>query len=264
MVEASLKTLDVRGVTLAYIDSASELKVKEIPVLLIHGFASNHAVNWVNTQWVSVLNRAGYRVLALDNRGHGGSTKFYDPELYTPNLMAEDARGLLDSLDIPQAHVMGYSMGARISAHFASLYPLRTKSLLLGGLGIHLLHDKGLPPSIAEAMEAPSLDVLTDPIQRMFRAFAEQNDSDLKALAACMRGSRRALPRESLRRLNMPTLISVGTNDPIAGSPDDLAKLLPRGEAFHIIGRDHNLAVGDKYHKERVLQFLMSNLTPPT
>ena len=91
--------------------------------------------------------------------------------------MAEDVRRLMDHLDIPRAAVMGYSMGARISAHLALAHPRRCEALLLGGLGIHLVEGVGLPLGIADAMEAPSLDVLTDPMQRMFRAFAEQTYS---------------------------------------------------------------------------------------
>jgi pimeloyl-ACP methyl ester carboxylesterase len=85
-------------------------------VLLIHGFASTAHVNWVFPGWVKTLDQAGYRVIALDNRGHGESDKPHDPEAYHPETMAADAAGLLDSLNIGSAHVMGYSMGARISA----------------------------------------------------------------------------------------------------------------------------------------------------
>ena len=41
------------------------------PILLIHGFSSNHAVNWVLPGWVKTLTEAGYRVVAFDHRGHG-------------------------------------------------------------------------------------------------------------------------------------------------------------------------------------------------
>jgi pimeloyl-ACP methyl ester carboxylesterase len=113
---------------------------------------------------------------------------------------------------------MGYSMGARISAHLALAHPRRCEALLLGGLGIHLVEGVGLPLGIADAMEAPSLDVLTDPMRRMFRAFAEQTKSDLKALAACIRGSRQTLTAEQVGQISMPTLISVGTKDDVSGS----------------------------------------------
>ena len=164
--------------------------------------------------------------------------------------MAEDARRLLDHLDIERADVMGYSMGARIGAHLALAAPERMRSLLLGGLGIHLVEGVGLPLGIADAMEAPSLADLTDPMQRMFRAFAEQTKSDLKALAACIRGSRQVMTQAEVASIRLPTLVSVGTNDPIAGSAEALARLMPNARAFDIPGRDHNLAVGDRVHKQ--------------
>lgn len=250
-----MQTFSSDGVQIAYIDIEPEAGSAE-PILLIHGFASNHAVNWVNTLWVQTLTRAGRRLIALDNRGHGQSEKLYDPAAYDSFTMARDARNLLAHLEIERADVMGYSMGARISAHLALAHPERVRSLLLGGLGIHLVKGVGLPPGIADAMEAPSVDALSDPTQRMFRAFAEQTGSDLKALAACIRGTRQTLSREDVGRIGAPTLISVGTRDDIAGSAHDLAALMPNATALDIPGRDHNLAVGDRIHKEGVLAFL--------
>lgn len=245
------------GVTLAFIDLAPTGDVDRYEtVILVHGFGSSHMVNWVNTQWTKTLTHAGYRVVALDNRGHGQSEKLYDPAAYSSQVMAEDVRRLMDHLDIPRAFVMGYSMGARISAHLALAHPQRLKALLLGGLGIHLVEGVGLPLGIADAMEAPSLDVLTDPMQRMFRAFADATKSDLKALAACIRGSRQVLSIAQVGSIAVPTLVSVGTKDDVAGSGPELAALIPGAESFSIEGRDHNLAVGDKSHKQAVLDFL--------
>ena len=56
--------------------------------------------------------------------------------------------------------------------------------------------------------------------------------------------------------ITLPTLVSVGTNDPIAGSAKGLADMMPTGTALDIPGRDHNLAVGDRAHKQGVLEFL--------
>ena len=90
----------------------------------------------------------------------------------------------------------------------------------------------------------------------MFRAFAEQTKSDLKALAACARGSRENLTRAQGRAITAPVLVAVGTKDALAGSAQELAVLLPRGRALDIPGRDHMLAVGDKVFKAAVLDFL--------
>jgi pimeloyl-ACP methyl ester carboxylesterase len=243
------------GVRIAYLDVVPASGSGD-PVVLVHGFASNHAVNWVNTLWVKALRDAGYRVIALDNRGHGRSDKLYRPEDYHTEVMADDVRRLLDHLGIERADVMGYSMGARITAFLALRHPERVRSAMLGGLGSHLVEGVGLPLGIADALEAPSADGLQDPMQRMFRLFAEQTKSDLKALAACIRGSRQVLSRDEVARIAVPTLVSVGTKDPIAGSPHDLAALMPNARALDIPGRDHNLAVGDKTHKQGVLAFL--------
>lgn len=252
-----MQTFDSDGVAIAYLDLAPTIEgAMGDPIVLVHGFASSHAVNWVNTQWTKTLTHAGYRVVLLDNRGHGRSEKLHDPAAYHSQILAEDVRRLMDHLGIERADVMGYSMGARIAAHLALAHPDRVRALLLGGLGIHLVEGVGLPLGIADAMEAPSLAELTDPMQRMFRAFAESTGSDLKALAACIRGTRQTLSAEEVGRIAAPTLVSVGTKDDVSGSGPELAALIPGAKSFAIEGRDHNLAVGDKSHKQAVLDFL--------
>ena len=226
------------------------------PVLLVHGFASSAAVNWVDTGWVKLLAQSGRRVLAFDHRGHGSSDKPHDPAAYATPLMARDAVALLDHLGIEAADVIGYSMGARVTAFMALASPERVGSIVLGGLGHHLVDGVGLPQSIADAMEAPSLEDLADPMQRMFRRFAEAGHNDLAALAACIRGSRQTLSPADMARIAGPVLVAVGTKDKVAGDPHALAALLPRGRAFDIPDRDHNPAVGDKVFKTGALAFL--------
>jgi len=226
------------------------------PIVLVHGFASTAHVNWVYPGWVATLVKAGRRVIALDNRGHGASSKLYDPAAYHSARMAGDVRALLDHVGLPRADVMGYSMGARIAAFFARAHPTRLRRGVLGGLGGHLVDGVGLPESIAQALEAPSLADIADPTGRTFRAFAEQTHSDLRALAACIRGSRQTLSPAELATIGAPVLVAVGTEDPVAGSAHELAALLPAGRAFDIPGRDHMLAVGDRAFKAAVLDFL--------
>jgi len=226
------------------------------PIVLVHGFASTKEVNWVAPGWVTTLTRAGRRVIALDNRGHGQSSKLYDPALYSTTLMAGDVRALLDHLGVARADVMGYSMGARIAAFLAVDHPGAVRSAILGGLGIRLVDGVGLPTSIADALEAPTLLDVPDQEGRMFRTFAEQTKSDLRALAACIRGSRQTLTRAQVAGIHAPVLVAVGTKDDVAGSARDLAALIPGAQAFDIPGRDHMLAVGDKTFKQSVLDFL--------
>ncbi len=58
------------SVDIAYLDEG-----EGEPIVLVHGFASTKEVNWVQPGWVSTLTRAGRRAIALDNRGHGASSK---------------------------------------------------------------------------------------------------------------------------------------------------------------------------------------------
>jgi pimeloyl-ACP methyl ester carboxylesterase len=226
------------------------------PIVLVHGFASNKAVNWVYPGWVTTLTRAGRRVIALDNRGHGDSTKLYDPAAYHSAVMAEDVRALLDHLGLPRADVMGYSMGARNTAFLALAHPDRVRAAVFGGLGMGLVEGGGLPETIAAALEAPTLADVADPRGHMFRAFAEQTHSDLRALAACIRGSRQTLTRAEIGRIAVPVLVAVGSSDQIAGPADQLAALIPGARALVIPGRDHMLAVGDRVFKAGVVEFL--------
>jgi pimeloyl-ACP methyl ester carboxylesterase len=226
------------------------------PIVLVHGFASNKAVNWVYPGWVTTLTRAGRRVIALDNRGHGDSTKLYDPAAYHSAVMAEDVRALLDHLGLPRADVMGYSMGARNTAFLALAHPDRVRAAVFGGLGMGLVEGGGLPETIAAALEAPALADVADPSGHMFRAFAEQTHSDLRALAACIRGSRQTLTRAEIGRIAVPVLVAVGSSDQIAGPADQLAALIPGARALVIPGRDHMLAVGDRVFKAGVVEFL--------
>jgi len=244
------------GVDIAFIDVAPQADDLGEPILLIHGFASNHRVNWVDPRWVGTLAKAGRRVVAFDNRGHGRSEKLYAPADYRADLMTQDAANLLAHLGIERADAMGYSMGARIAAFLALAEPARVRALILGGIGDRLTRDSGLPEGIAEALEAPSIDSLADPTQRMFRAFADRTKSDRPALAACVRGSRRSLAPADAARIIQPALVAVGARDAIAGDSRALAAMLPRGTAFDIPGRDHNLAVGDRTFKAGVLDFL--------
>jgi pimeloyl-ACP methyl ester carboxylesterase len=246
-----MPTFKNRDVEIAYLDEG-----EGDPIVLVHGFASNKEVNWVQPGWTAVLRRDGRRVVALDDRGHGQSSKLYDPAAYHTDIMAGDVAALIEHLKLPRADVMGYSLGSRISAVLAARRPDLVRSVILGGAGIRLVDSAGLRDEIADSLEMPSLDDVTDPMGKRFRAFAEQTGSDLKALAACLRGSRQRVRLEDLQNIRAPALVAVGTRDDIAGSPHELAALMPIGRAIDIPDRDHMLAVGDKVFKAAALEFL--------
>lgn len=240
------------AVEIAYLDEG-----EGDPIILVHGFASSKNVNWVYPTWVSDLKKDGRRVIALDNRGHGDSTKLYDAAQYEISIMADDVIALMDHLAIARADVMGYSLGSRMTAVLAQKAPQRLRSAILGGIGIGLIEGGGPGENVAEALEAPSLEDVADPVGRTFRAFADQTRSDRRALAACLRGSRRLMAREEAAAISgVPVLIAVGTADEIAGSAQALGEIIPGSQVLDIPNRDHMRAVGDKVYKSGVTDFL--------
>jgi pimeloyl-ACP methyl ester carboxylesterase len=254
-----METFVSNGVEIAYSNFEPLTEDKRQPIVLIHGFASTHAVNWLFTQWVKTLTEDGRRVIVLDSRGHGRSQKLYDPAQYALDLMAQDVANLLGHLGIARADVMGYSLGARIATVLTVARPELVRRLILGGIGQYLVQDAGLPGGLAEAMEAERIEDIDNSMLKIFRGFAESTRSDLKALAACVRGARKTISPALLARIECPVLICVGTRDDVAGDPSPLEPLFANVRIVDIPGRDHNRAVGDRIYKQAVLEFLAAH-----
>jgi pimeloyl-ACP methyl ester carboxylesterase len=246
-----MHSFSANGVEIAYLDEG-----EGAPIVLVHGFASTAHVNWVHTGWVKTLVDAGRRVIALDNRGHGKSQKLYDEDDYQAPKMAADVLALIEHLKLEKADVMGYSMGARISTFAALAAPEKINSLIIGGMGIRLVHGVGGAEVISHALLAPSLSDIVDRTGQMFRAFAEQTGSDLLALAACIKATRVPISAKDVACIQIPTLIAVGSKDDVAGSPFELGEIMRHARVLEITGRDHMVAVGDKIYKQGVLSFL--------
>ena len=226
------------------------------PILLIHGFASNAQVNWVDTGWVKTLTDAGRQVIALDNRGHGQSEKLYDMDQYLAPTMADDAKRLLDHLAVPKAAVMGYSMGARISAFLTMQHPETVSCAVFAGLASRMVTGVGGSDAIAAALEAPSAANVENREARAFRLFADSTKSDRAALAACIRASRVKIKEAALAAISCPVLVVAGELDDIAGEIEPLVKLIPTARGVVLPKRNHMNAVGDSVYKAAVLEFL--------
>ncbi len=226
------------------------------PILLIHGFASNLQVNWVATGWVKTLVAEGRQVIAIDNRGHGHSEKLYDSAKYSAPMMADDAARLLQHLKIKKADVMGYSMGARISAFITMQHPDLVRRVVFAGLASRMITGIDGSDNIAEALEAEDRPRTIDRAAMAFRIFAEQTGSDLKALAACIRSSRVKIKEEALAQIRVPVLVVAGELDDIAGNVEGLTSIIHGSQGVVLPKRNHMNAVGDSGYKAAVLEFL--------
>jgi pimeloyl-ACP methyl ester carboxylesterase len=117
---------DSNGVRIRYVDQG-----EGEAVVLVHGFLGNIESNWVDTGIMPKL-AAHYHVIALDERGHGRSGKPYDAKAYGREMAADVIR-LMDHLHVNQAHIVGYSLGGRISALAVALHPERFLTATFGG-----------------------------------------------------------------------------------------------------------------------------------
>jgi pimeloyl-ACP methyl ester carboxylesterase len=248
------------GVRIAY-----EVVGEGPPVLLIHGFAASRRQNWKEPGWYQTLTGAGYRVVALDCRGHGESDKPHETEFYGHDIMAEDARAVIAATGIAPTFLMGYSMGGFISLHLLLEHPEQLKKLAIGGVGATYLNaspergnrmaDPATRDRIADALIEPDKAKITDPAARTFRDFADQGGKDRLALAACMRAMRRNYTAGELAGSQRPVLVVCGEMDDLTGPPGPLAAAFADGRAVTVPRRNHMTTVGDKVYKAAILEF---------
>jgi len=223
-------------------------------VLLLHGIVVDSYINFIRPGIVAALERAGFRAITLDQRGHGESDKPHDEQAYADHAMERDARSLLDYLGIERCAFVGYSMGAIVGMELIPDEP-RIAVAVLGGVGGRTLlrREAGAPNMIAEAMLAPDKRTV-NPAVRSFRDFADLVGSDKQAIAAA--ASAGALRGElDLSRINIATLVICGDNDPLAGDPADLARVMPHGSS-RVVGGSHLNVVNNPEFQRALVEFL--------
>jgi pimeloyl-ACP methyl ester carboxylesterase len=245
------------GLTLDF-DDIRPVQGETGTIMLVHGFATNREENWRRLGWYGAFERKGYRTIALDLRGHGKSDTPHDPKAYARADMAGDIIALMNFLDLRAADVMGYSLGAHLSALAAVNHPGRIASLILGGVGARMISPLPSPGpmTLAEAMRTEDPQTITEPTLKGFRLFADQQGEDRLALAACSEGAGANLGGEALARLAMPVLVAAGSRDEIAGDPRVLADAIPGAKAVSLPACDHFSAIPHALFKAAVFDFL--------
>ncbi len=228
------------------------------PVVLHHGFVVDANVNWVATGVVKALVEAGRHVVAPDARGHGASDKPHDPAAYGESRMARDLGVLLDTLDLAEIDLVGYSMGAIVSLLFASA-DARVRRLAVGGVGSGVVECGGVDRrSIAKgtvegALTVEDPDTIEDPGAKAFRTLADALGADREALAAQAASIHR--DGVALERIAAPTLVFAGDADPLATRPEVLADAIP-GATLKLFPGDHLSVFGDPGLAPEIVGFL--------
>lgn len=251
--QGELQSFDSNGVQIHYLDRG-----RGEPVVLLHGLTGSYARHWEAPGVIDALGTAGYRVIAMDCRGHGQSGKPYDPSQYGLEMVRDVVR-LLDHLNVERAHVVGYSMGGAIANQLLIRYPGRLLTATLLGAG----------------WEGENLEVLTSQMLELAEGFANRDASalirgvtssgqggptddevaalnaslfarnDPQALAAVARG----LPPlfeisgDSLRATTVPVLAIIGEHDDNLEAVKRMAAVMPALEVVEIPGATHATSV---------------------
>jgi pimeloyl-ACP methyl ester carboxylesterase len=226
-----------------------------IPLIAVHGFASDYRLNWVGSRWQETLTNAGFRVIGLDCRGHGHSDKPHNEAAYSIDILAGDVVRLLDHLAVDTSAYLGYSMGSRIGLEVVIRHPNRVRRAVFGGLG-----SAGAISHADEIAHAFLTGEPTDdPTAQTFYKFAAARPiNDLKALAACIKGMKPDASPARLAGISIPILVVVGDHDDIARDAPDLIELIPTARLVTIAGRDHTTAVTAREFKQAALDFLLA------
>lgn len=231
-------------------------------VLCVHGFASSCRDNWVETGWVRALTGAGYRVIGVDQRGHGASDKPDDPRAYSMGAFVGDLIAVLDTYLVDEVRYLGYSLGARVGWQLAVDAPEHVGRAVLGGIPdgrplgrlrieqARAYAEKGIP--------------VEDPVTLNYVRLAERvPDNDLRALIALAEGMRFGdADPDPERPPVQPVLFATGTEDAIFERSRALAATAPRGGFVAIPGRHHFNAPGSRVFREEALAFLADPQTP--
>lgn len=225
------------------------------PVVFISGMSQDHRA-WVAQRPLS----EHHRLLMPDNRGTGASSDFPEPsddDPPTTGEMAEDILAVLKALDIPRAHVVGFSMGGRVAQWMGIRFPKRVASLVLiassPGERMGVSRDaeadrllEGEPMEQALLMYSPEWMAANPDLVREFRSATSTRSQQRHwhYLATHGHDSWDMLPR-----ICAPTLIICGTEDrinPFANSAK-LAERIPDAEVLVVRGGRH--AVHAEYAK---------------
>lgn len=215
-----------------------------IPVVFVHEFAGD------SRSWEAQLRHFGrrYRCIAYNARGYPPSDVPEPVDHYSQNRARDDIRAVLNELNIETAHIVGLSMGGFATLHFGFTYPLRARSLTIGGCGYGAepdQHGKFAAESEATAVRieetgmakvsetyalGPSRVQFQNNDPRGWQEFADQlaGHSD-RGSANTLRGVQSRRPSlydltDEMKKITAPTLVITGDEDWACLAPGILMK----------------------------------------
>ncbi len=262
---------NVNGINIAYdVDGQGE------PLVLIMGFNSSRKVSFFQKRAFSKY----FQVITFDNRGFGGSDKPNGP--YSIRMMADDAVGLMNHINIEKAHILGVSMGGMIAQELAINYPEKMGKLILWctyaqmdetsgwtsefrkslGLDVDCSHDDWRNVPIKDVTNSIPYFASNSWLFKLISIAFFKVLSIISGLDGVDAQWQAMIGHDTLDRLHMiqaPTLIIAGTEDNLIkpSSSDVLASNIPNSRLIMVTGGSHMIVLGkrSRFNKE-ALDFL--------
>jgi len=244
------------------------------PLLLIHGFTGNLR-NWALQ--VPALTR-DFRMMSIDQRGHGHSEKPTQGEDYSLELMAEDAYGLLQHLGIDGCYLIGHSMGGMVAQQLALTHPEPVRALVLvdtaaeitsamhtqdGARLVEIARDQGMEAVFEEQLRInPMADQMRGQPQLLELWRQQFLLTSREAYIYCARAVARREPLlDKLHAIEVPTLIICGENDaPMLEASRQMHERIPGSELVIIPGAGHTPQIEKAPEFNRVLTEFLSRV----
>lgn len=235
----------------------TELAVHEMgegrALLLLHGYFSDAATNWIKYGQAALLADAGFRVIMPDLRAHGQSGKPHDAAAYPKDVLADDALSLIAQLGLTDYDLGGYSLGARTVARML-VNGATPGRVIISGMGLEGLTNTGKRAAHFRAIfEGLGTHPRGTP-EWMAEAFLKTTGGDPLALAQILE-TFVDTPIDAIRGWKMPVQVLVGADDDDNGSGPALAAELPNA-TLSIVPGNHMSAVVKPDLGQAMMQFL--------
>ncbi|MFN2100433.1 alpha/beta fold hydrolase [Altererythrobacter sp. MF3-039] len=226
------------------------------PVVLLHGLFSSAEMNWIRFGHAQELVDAGFEAIMPDLRAHGESAKPHDPEAYPPDVLSRDAKAVIDTLELTEFDLVGFSLGARTAAR-AVINGLTPRKLALAGMGLEGLAGWGRRSEFfVDAIDRFAVVRHGDPAFYAV-SFMKTMKVDRVAARLLLHAVEDTDPAE-LAAITMPTMVLCGDKDRDNGSPQALVEALPDAQLVEIPGT-HMSSVAEPDMGDALVEFLRGN-----